>query len=1023
MKVFHTFRLDAANYCLWRGEERVPLAPKAFDVLRYLMEHADRLVTQDELLEALWPETYVNPEVVKKYVLGIRKVLGDQASKPVFVATYPRRGYQFIAPVHEETIAEGLGDAATNAIRSMVGREAALTQLNEALGKALAGQRQIVFITGEAGIGKTTLVDAFQQKAAGRANARIARGQCVEGFGGKEAYYPMLEAVGQLLRGGDDGPILQCLARRAPTWLVQFPALLDEQLQQSLKQEIIGATRERMVREICEALEAISEQTPVVICLEDLHWVDSSTLDFISALARRQGKAKLLLMATYRPAEVILSQSPLKALKQDLVLHGLSREVGLERLEEPDVAEYLEVRFTNCSFPKEFANSVYRHSGGNALFMVTILQEMVKKGLIAQEEGKWTLTVALDDVDPSVPETLDQLIDSQFVQLSEVEQRILRTASVAGEHFSVWALEPLMEMEADAIEDICEGLAQRLQFIKAGGIYEQANGEISSHYDFQHSLYREVLYRRLSEVTRAKLHLQLAQRLKALCEPCAPETAAELALHFEEGHDYEQAIEHLFLVARNAAGRFAYRESIETLEHALQLAENVADRKRGELKIRILMQAGDTHYASGNMSESAQAFEKAASGADRGGLRSTQVTALIRLVHPMGMIDVDRAIAAIEQAETISASLDDARLHARVQLLAACARLYYQAWRQEDAERFGKALQVLGRLSGSGPAQYPEMHYAHLNPLQGNYQEALRIAEDGILKINETTSALTVLLAIGHKALALMHLGQLGRALEVIRAATEQAVTNGNDPWLLTIREAWLHITALDFKGAQMLCQSMMRSDSGYPIGQPRAIGWFAAGNAALEDGRYDEAVQNFQKVLDWDLTPKFFLHWYWRMQAQLGLANVWLASGSRGNARAETDRLIESAVATDDPGLKALAWDLRARVASAEKNWKDAEGSIQKAGIILAEFEVPTVAWRVHATWWHLNSQLNNKESAETERKLAEEGIWKLADSFTPEEPLRATFLRAAAVRRVLGKKTTHDAAQKPRLKQGATR
>ncbi len=79
------------------------LAPKAFDVLRYLVEHADRLVTQDELLEALWPETYVNPEVIKKYVLGIRKALGDQFDKPVFIATFPRRGYQFIAPVREAT--------------------------------------------------------------------------------------------------------------------------------------------------------------------------------------------------------------------------------------------------------------------------------------------------------------------------------------------------------------------------------------------------------------------------------------------------------------------------------------------------------------------------------------------------------------------------------------------------------------------------------------------------------------------------------------------------------------------------------------------------------------------------------------------------------------------------------------------------------------------------------------------------------------------------------------------------------
>src|SRR2546423_4465027 len=101
MKQFHSFRLDIVNHCVWRGEHRVPLTPKAFDVLRYLVEHADRLVTQDEILGALWPETYVNPEVIKKYVLGIRKALGDRRDKPEFIETFPRRGYQFVASVSD----------------------------------------------------------------------------------------------------------------------------------------------------------------------------------------------------------------------------------------------------------------------------------------------------------------------------------------------------------------------------------------------------------------------------------------------------------------------------------------------------------------------------------------------------------------------------------------------------------------------------------------------------------------------------------------------------------------------------------------------------------------------------------------------------------------------------------------------------------------------------------------------------------------------------------------------------------
>src|SRR5499425_2095946 len=212
MKHFHSFRLDTVNQCLWRGEDRVTLAPKAFDVLRYLVEHSDRLVTQDEILEALWPETYVNPEVVKKYVLGIRKVLGDQSSKPVYVATFPRRGYQFIAPVRDES-ASPLSEVATNGTRTIVGREGALVQLEDAFNRALQGQRQIVFITGEAGIGKTTLVDVFHLTRAFGSNVRMARGQCVEGYGGKEAYYPILDAIGHLLRDQDDGPVVQAISK------------------------------------------------------------------------------------------------------------------------------------------------------------------------------------------------------------------------------------------------------------------------------------------------------------------------------------------------------------------------------------------------------------------------------------------------------------------------------------------------------------------------------------------------------------------------------------------------------------------------------------------------------------------------------------------------------------------------------------------------------------------------------------------------------------------------------------------
>src|SRR5215467_11754300 len=256
MKLFRSFRLDSGNQCLWRGEHRVPLTPKAFDVLRYLVEHPGRLVSQDELLEALWPETYVNPELIKKYILGIRKVLGDQHDSPIFIETLPKRGYQFIAPVSDH-VAESAQDLSSDHPSKMVGRAGPVGELQAAFRKAMRGQRQIIFVAGEPGIGKTTLVDSFHRQCSRQANIRTARGQCVEGFGGKEPYYPMLDALGQLTRFPNADTVVQTLAKRAPTWLIQFPSLVRPEQREALQREILGATRERMVREICEALESL----------------------------------------------------------------------------------------------------------------------------------------------------------------------------------------------------------------------------------------------------------------------------------------------------------------------------------------------------------------------------------------------------------------------------------------------------------------------------------------------------------------------------------------------------------------------------------------------------------------------------------------------------------------------------------------------------------------------------------------------------------------------------------------------
>jgi len=294
---------------------------------------------------------------------------------------------------------------------TFVGRNQVLADLHGGLQHATRGERQIVFITGEAGIGKTAVADEVRRQGAATViSLRIATGQCVEGYGGKEPYYPMLDALGRLCAGPQAESIVRILAAQAPTWLVQFPALLKREHREMLQREILGTTRERMLREICEALEAITAECPLLLVFEDLQWVDHSTMDLVSALARRQVPARLMLVATCRPLDLEPRGHPLKALTQDLLVRRLCREFALAALTEAEVGEYLAGRWSGTSLPQGLSALLHRHSEGNPLFMVAALDHMTKRALISQENGSWQLRVPLAQIDLALPDDLRRMI-------------------------------------------------------------------------------------------------------------------------------------------------------------------------------------------------------------------------------------------------------------------------------------------------------------------------------------------------------------------------------------------------------------------------------------------------------------------------------------------------------------------------------------------------------------------------------------------------------------------------------------
>jgi predicted ATPase/DNA-binding winged helix-turn-helix (wHTH) protein len=584
---FGPFRFDESNECLWRGSQSIPLRPKAFAVLKHLIGHKGVLVTKQQLLDDVWPETFVGDAVLKDCIRQLRQALHDDPKTPQFIETSHRRGYRFIAPLLEANSEPHMNDAVSSVTPAVtprispsgvasvstkiLGRELVLAQMQKCLEHALAGDTQIVFVTGEAGIGKTTLVEAFLEQKGD--NVFVLRGQCLEQYGSSEAYLPVMDALSQL-RDERHSQVIDILRKNAPSWILQIPRLASDS-ESETSENISGVTRERMLREIAGSLELVTETMPVILFLEDLHWSDYSTLDLVSYLARRRQRARLLLIGTYRPVEVIVTEHPLRRVKQELQLHKLCHELPLEYLSVESVSEFLQLMFPGHQFPSALPLMIHQRTEGNPLFMVNVVEFLVNEKVIVEQDNIWSLQVDLSEVELEVPENIRQMIEKHIERLEPSEQRILEGASIVGMDCSAIAISAGLAEDLIRVEEICDGLARKSHFLLPAYLAELPDGTLTPRYRFIHSLYLDVLYKRVALTRRRQIHGRIGERGETIYGDRVGEIAAELAVHFEQSHDFVRAVKYLLLAAENATRCSAGHEAVALSRRGLELLKTL----------------------------------------------------------------------------------------------------------------------------------------------------------------------------------------------------------------------------------------------------------------------------------------------------------------------------------------------------------------------------------------------------------------------------------------------------------------
>jgi DNA-binding winged helix-turn-helix (wHTH) protein len=337
--VFGSFRLDTATQLLCNEKSCARLAPKVYRLLLYFLLHSERLISHEELFDTVWDGRIVDDSALRLTVNSLRNALHDEIKSPRYLSTVCKRGYRFLAEVSVKECYRVTEASKTSLLHyrpyaqtSPAGHKYTqeLAMLQEAFQQASNGERRLVFVQGEQGIGKTALLDTFL------ANVQISepavlRARCVQMSSVTEPFMPLVEALERRCREVKGRWLIERLSHLAPTLLYQMLNVLDSDELARLQQQVAHINTGRMLRESADFFETLSDNSPFILILDNAHWCDEFTLDLLNFLMFRCSIAKLLIIIIYRPCEEGAGTRRIAEMRAELLHRGVCKELFMQK--------------------------------------------------------------------------------------------------------------------------------------------------------------------------------------------------------------------------------------------------------------------------------------------------------------------------------------------------------------------------------------------------------------------------------------------------------------------------------------------------------------------------------------------------------------------------------------------------------------------------------------------------------------------------------------------------------------------
>jgi DNA-binding winged helix-turn-helix (wHTH) protein/predicted ATPase len=901
---FGPFHLDPAQG-LTLGARSVHLTPKSLTLLSLLARRAGLVVTKAEIFAAVWPDTAVSDAALTSCIQELRTALGDDARQPRYIETVHRRGFRFVANVvPPETRPAPPVDAAVAAV---VGRDAVLASMSEAMTRARNGRRQVVLVTGPPGIGKSAVVNAFLQSAV-VADASVTGAGCVEQHGPTEVYGALLEALTRLARTPDGPRVVATLAQCAPTWLAHMPAVQSPAQYADLQRRTAGTTRDRMLRELNDAIDQLASAIPLLIWLEDLHWADTATLDWLGAFAARSDPARVLFIGTCRRRELHPGGDAIDDVGSELRLKGLCQELALTGLDEASFTALVLGRYPPAGAGRSLARlaqQVWSRTDGNPLFGMNVLADLAARGVLVEREGRWH---AADDSDSPVfalPDDVRRVIERQHERLAPDHLETLEAASIVGLESSAAAVAAALGTDVADVEARLASMARQTRFIVEAGADTWPDGSVSGRFRFAHSLYREVLYARIPARRRAELHRRVGLRLEMAFGDRAADLATDLAAHFERGGELQRAVVYLRHAAATAVRRSATLQAAGMFAKALELLTKLPpSAERDELEIALRVGRGAVLMAvkGWGAPEAEDMYARARELSEGFGDTPQLFRATWGLwLFYWGRGSMDAATGLADRLLAMAARGGDREL-----LLQAHHALWATSFSKGD-------IRSAHEHASSGSALYVQERHFALVAAYGNHDAAVcahafdaralaMLGRDGD-SVRAADAGIALARRLGHPfslALALV----FAAAVHQFRAAPSEALRHAAEAaalarehsfplllaWALTF-EGWaeVHAGRADH-GTSLITEGLDRAEAtGSDQFRPHLLG--VAADAHLRAGRLAEARRSVDRALELaaHTGERFYESELHRLDAELRLK----ASGDRRGAEEALNRAL----------------------------------------------------------------------------------------------------------------------------------